>query len=87
MESLAAFVSVLLLVLLAILLASVVFSLLTRLNKVPMVVGYIFVGIQFVLTVFAYQLSNLLGNISLIVLVVCALLVFVPKSSKPPIHQ
>jgi len=82
MESLAALVGVIVLVLLVLSLSSVVFCALARFGKVPRLVGYIALGVQSLETLFTYQLSVQLGNLALSILAVCTVLMFLPKASK-----
>ena len=79
MESLAAAVAIILLVLLGVSLATVILCALARFGKVPRLVGYIALGVQLLQTIFAYQLSVPLGNLSLSISAVCVILVFLPK--------
>ena len=79
MESLAALVGIILLVLTMLSLSTVVFCALARFGKVPRLVGYIALGVQLLQTIFAYQLSLPLGNLSLSISAVCVILVFLPK--------
>lgn len=76
MESLANFVSYLLLAMLAVVLTVIVLSILVAINKIPKVVGYVAFGIQAALTVFTFQLTQMLFQISLSILLVSAVLVF-----------
>jgi len=80
MESLALFVFFLLLALSLVALATLILSLLARLGKVPPVVGYIALGLQFTETVFAYQTTVPIGNAALLILAGCAALLFSPGS-------
>jgi Kef-type K+ transport system membrane component KefB len=80
MESLANFVGFLLLALLLLALATLVFSLLARLGKVPPVVGYVALGFQVAETAFAYLITEPIGNASLTIAAGCALLLFTPGS-------
>ena len=82
MESLAAFVSAMLLVMLLLAATTVTLSILTRLEKLPPYVGYIALGVQVAETVFAYQLSQVLFGISLALVIACALIMFIPKKAK-----
>ncbi|MFM1845623.1 MAG: hypothetical protein RIS19_96 [Actinomycetota bacterium] len=76
MESLAIFVGYLLLAMLAVVLAVIVVSILVALNKIPKVFGYVAFGLQAALTVFTFQLTQILFQISLSILLVSAVLVF-----------
>ena len=76
MESLAIFVGYLLLAMLAVVLAVIVLSILVALNKIPKVFGYVAFGLQAALTVFTFQLTQMLFQISLSILLVSAVLVF-----------
>ncbi len=76
MESLAIFVGYLLLAMLAVVLAVIVVSILVALNKIPKVFGYVAFGLQAALTVFTFQLTQMLFQISLSILLVSAVLVF-----------
>ena len=76
MESLAIFVGYLLLAMLAVVLAVIVLSILVALNKIPKVFGYVAFGLQAALTVFTFQLTQILFQISLSILLVSAVLVF-----------
>jgi hypothetical protein len=78
MESLANFVMFLVLSMFALTLASVVLSILAAFHKVPKVVGYVAVGVQAALSVFALLIRAEFGYIYLAIFAVCALLVFVP---------
>jgi hypothetical protein len=83
MESLAIFVGYLLLAMLAVVLAVIVVSILVALNKIPKVFGYVAFGLQAALTVFTFQLTQMLFQISLSILLVSAVLVFyVPFKKK-----
>jgi hypothetical protein len=62
----------------ALTLASVVLSILVAVRKVPRVVGYVAVGFQAVLSVFAFIMRAEFGYIYLGIFAVCAVLVFVP---------
>ena len=76
MESLAIFVGYLLLAMLVVVLAVIVLSILVALNKIPKVFGYVAFGLQAALTVFTFQLTQMLFQISLSILLVSAALVF-----------
>ncbi|MEN9971624.1 MAG: hypothetical protein RL146_925 [Actinomycetota bacterium] len=76
MESLAIFVGYLLLAMLVVVLAVIVLSILVALNKIPKVFGYVAFGLQAALTVFTFQLTQMLFQISLSILLVSAVLVF-----------
>jgi hypothetical protein len=76
MESLAIFVGYLLLAMLAVVLAVIVVSILVALNKIPKVFGYVAFGLQAALTVFTFQLTQMLFQISLSILLVSSVLVF-----------
>jgi hypothetical protein len=76
MESLAIFVGYLLLAMLVVVLAVVVLSILVALDKIPKVFGYVAFGLQAALTVFTFQLTQMLFQISLSILLVSAVLVF-----------
>jgi hypothetical protein len=82
METLATFVAYLLLAMLVFVLAVVVLSILVAFKKIPVFIGYVVVGLQAVLTVFAFQLTQTLGLIASAVLFISAVLVFVIPSSK-----
>ncbi|MFM2373471.1 MAG: hypothetical protein RJA75_367 [Actinomycetota bacterium] len=76
MESLAIFVGYLLLAMLVVVLAVIVLSILVALDKIPKVFGYVAFGLQAALTVFTFQLTQMLFQISLSILLVSAVLVF-----------
>ncbi|MEY3933927.1 MAG: hypothetical protein RLZZ606_526 [Actinomycetota bacterium] len=76
MESLATFVGYLLLAMLLVVLTVIVLSILVALNKVPKVIGYVAFGVQAALTLFTFQLTQMLFQISLSILLVSAVLVF-----------
>jgi hypothetical protein len=76
MESLATFVGYLLLTMLLVVLTVIVLSILVALNKVPKVIGYVAFGVQAALTLFTFQLTQMLFQISLSILLVSAVLVF-----------
>ncbi len=76
MESSAIFVGYLLLAMLVVVLAVIVLSILVALNKIPKVFGYVAFGLQAALTVFTFQLTQMLFQISLSILLVSAVLVF-----------
>lgn len=80
MESLAIFVGFMLLSMLVLAVASLVLSILVNVGKLPKLVGYIAVGVQAVLTIFAFQTTQTLGMISLALLAICLVLVFVEGS-------
>jgi hypothetical protein len=82
MESLAIFVGYMLLVMLVFVLAVIVLSILVFLKKIPKVVGYVAVGLQTILTVFAFQLTQMLGYTSLSILLICGVLVFFDSIKK-----
>ena len=56
--------------------ASLVISILVAIGKVPKAVGYVAVGIQAILTVFAYLMRVEFGYVYTAVLALCAVLVF-----------
>jgi hypothetical protein len=76
MESLAIFVGYLLLAMLVVVLAVIALSILVALNKIPKVFGYVAFGLQTALTVFTFQLTQMLFQISLSILLVSAVMVF-----------
>jgi hypothetical protein len=80
MESLANFVGFMLLFMLLLAVASLVLSILVNLGKLPKLVGYIAAGVQAVLTIFAFQIAQMLGMISLALLGICLVLVFIEGS-------
>ena len=80
MESLANFVGFMLLFMLLLAVASLVLSILVNLGKLPNLVGYIAAGVQAVLTIFAFQITQMLGMISLALLGICLVLVFIEGS-------
>jgi hypothetical protein len=82
MQDLAYFVMGLLAFMLLIAISTVVLAILTRLKKVPKVIGYVAIGVQAVLTVFAFQITTGMGLVSTAVLGICALLVFLDTGSK-----
>jgi hypothetical protein len=82
MESLAIFVSFLLLAMLVLVVAVIVLSILVAIGKIPKVIGYIAVGVQTLLTVFTFQLTQMLFFISLSILLISVVLVFFGPSSK-----
>jgi hypothetical protein len=82
MQDLAYFVMGLLAFMLLIATSTVVLAILTRLKKVPKVIGYVAIGVQAVLTVFAFQITTGMGIVSTAVLGICALLVFLDTGSK-----
>jgi hypothetical protein len=82
MQDLAYFVMGLLAFMLLIAISTVVLAILTRLKKVPKVIGYVAIGAQAVLTVFAFQITTGMGLASTAVLGICALLVFLDTGSK-----
>jgi hypothetical protein len=51
-----------------------------NLGKLPKLVGYIAAGVQAVLTIFAFQITQMLGMISLALLGICLVLVFIEGS-------
>lgn len=79
MESLAILVSVILLVMLVLSLATLVLCLLARLGKVPPVVGYVALGVQALETLYGYLTVSAVGNAALVVLAGCILLIFLPS--------
>jgi hypothetical protein len=79
MESLAALVGIILLVLLVLSMSTVLFCALARFGKVPRLVGYLALGLQLIQTIFTYQLTVPLGNLSLSISAVCVILLFLPK--------
>lgn len=82
MESLAQAVSFILLGMLVLSVATVVLSILTRLGKLALAIAFVAIGVQAALTVFGYLTVQILGHISLAILVVCLLVVFIPKNQK-----
>ena len=82
MESLAIFVGYLLLVMLVFVLAAIVLSILVAIKKIPKVIGYVVLGLQTILTVFAFQLTQMLGFTSLSILLICGVLVFFDSIKK-----
>ena len=82
MESLAIFVGYMLLVMLVFELAVIVLSILVAIKKIPKVIGYVVLGLQTILTVFAFQLTLMLGFVSLSILLICAALVFFDSIKK-----
>lgn len=82
MESLVMMVALILFVLLLLGLATLGLSLLARLGKVPPVIGYVALGIQGAVTIFAFLISPTLLIPAVLVLAGCILLQFLPKSSK-----
>jgi hypothetical protein len=82
MESLAIFVGYMLLVMLVFELAVIVLSILVAIKKIPKVIGYVVLGLQTILTVFAFQLTLMLGFVSLSILLICAVLVFFDSIKK-----
>jgi len=82
MESVAWLVTAILFVLLLMVVSTLVLSLLARLGKVPMVIGYVALGIQAVATIFAFLVSPVLLLPSAMVLAGCVLLLFLPKSTQ-----
>jgi hypothetical protein len=82
MESLAIFVGYMLLAMLVIVLAVIVLSILVGIGKIPKVVGYIAVGVQTLLTVFTFQLTQMMFFISLSILLISVVLVFFGPASK-----
>lgn len=82
MESLAIFVGYMLLVMLAVVLAVLVLSILVAIGKIPKVVGYVAIGAQTVLTVFTFQLTQMLFFISLSILLISVVLVFFGPASR-----
>lgn len=80
MESLAVFVGFLLLTLLLLALATLVLCLLSRLGKIPPVIGYVALGVQALETCFCYIISVPVGNTALVVLAGCLLLILTPGS-------
>ncbi len=60
--------------------ASLVISILVAIGKVPKVVGYVAVGIQAILTIFAYLMRVEFGYVYTAVLALCAVLVFAQGS-------
>jgi hypothetical protein len=82
MESLAIFVGYLLLVMLVFVLAVIVLSILVAIKKIPKVIGYVVLGLQTILTVFAFQLTQMLGFTSLSILLICGVLVFFDSIKK-----
>jgi hypothetical protein len=56
--------------------ASLVISILVAIGKAPKVVGYVAVGIQAILTIFAYLMRVEFGYVYTAVLALCAVLVF-----------
>ena len=82
MESLAIFVSFLLLAMLVLVVAVIVLSILVAIGKIPKVIGYIAVGVQTLLTVFTFQLTQMMFLISLSILCIAAALVFLVPSKR-----
>ena len=82
MESLAIFVGYMLLVMLAVVLTVIVLSILVAIGKIPKVVGYVAIGAQTVLTVFTFQLTQMLFFISLSILLISVVLVFFGPASR-----
>lgn len=80
MESLAYFVGALVISMFALTAASLVLSILVAFGKVPKVVGYVAVGIQAALTIFAYLIRAEFGLIYAALLGLCAVLVFTQGS-------
>ena len=76
MESLAYPILVIVLAMYALGAASLVISILVAIGKVPKVVGYVAVGIQAILTFFAYIARVEFGFVYTAVLALCAVLVF-----------
>ena len=74
------FVGFMLLFILVLAVASLVLSILVNLGKLPKLVGYIAAGVQAVLTIFAFQITQMLGMISLALLGICLVLVFIEGS-------
>lgn len=82
MESIAIFVGYMLLVMLAVVLAVIVFSILVAIGKIPKVVGYVAIGAQTVLTVFTFQLTHMLFFTSMSILLIAVVLVFFGPASR-----
>ena len=82
MESLAIFVSFLLLAMLVLVVAVIALSILVAIGKIPKVIGYIAVGVQTLLTVFTFQLAQMMFLISLSILFIAAALVFLVPSKR-----
>ena len=82
MESLAIFVSFLLLAMLVLVVAVIVLSILVAIGKIPKVIGYIAVGVQTLLTVFTFQLTQMMFLTSLSILFIAAALVFLVPSKR-----
>jgi hypothetical protein len=61
--------------------ASLVISILVAMGKVPKVVGYVAVGIQAILTIFAYLMRVEFGYVYTAVFALCAVLVFTRGSN------
>lgn len=80
MESLAHFVSAMLIVLLLLSLSTLVLCLLARLGKVPPVVGYVALGVAALETLFGYLMLPVVGNAALVVFAGCLLLTFIPSA-------
>ena len=74
------FVAFMLLTILVLAVACLVLSILVNVGKLPKLVGYIAVGVQAVLTIFAFQITQMLGMISLALLGICLVLVFIEGS-------
>ena len=62
--------------------AVIVLSILVAIGKIPKVVGYIAVGVQTLLTVFTFQLTQMMFLISLSILFIAAALVFLVPSKR-----
>lgn len=82
MESLAIFVGYLLLAMLLVVLAVIVLSILVAIGKIPKVVGYVAIGVQTLLTVFMFQLTEMLFFISMSILLISVVLVFFGPASR-----
>ena len=62
--------------------AVIVLSILVAIGKIPKVIGYIAVGVQTLLTVFTFQLTQMMFLISLSILFIAAALVFLVPSKR-----
>ena len=62
--------------------AVIVLSILVAIGKIPKVIGYIAVGVQTLLTVFTFQLAQMMFLISLSILFIAAALVFLVPSKR-----
>jgi hypothetical protein len=82
MEDIAYFVSALLMFMLLFSVSTIVLAILAKLNKVPKAVGYVAVGAQAVMTVFAFLITTNLGLIAGAITGICLLLVVIDGGSK-----